>query len=278
MDTGRVSLNELDLKKFTGFPTIVIIAKRGSGKSWITRDILYRYRHTPAGIIIAPTDNNNPFYSTFFKDIYIHYEFKPDILKKAIFRQTIMIEKSVNKEKIGKKVDPSIILIMDDCLAESKQWKNSDEMRIILMNGRHYRIIFVLTMQEPMGVPPAFRGNFDYVFLLTVNSFNEKKKIYDNYASIFRTLPEFEQAFDKCTDNFGAMVINNKAVGKNISDKVFWFKAKDRNFEFGCKNFRTFHNKYYDPNFFFNTNLRKIGKNRVSKKNEADVKIDLMKL
>ena len=47
-------------------PRIAIIAKSGSGKSWVIRDILSYLRKIPCGVIIAPTDKMTHFYNDVF--------------------------------------------------------------------------------------------------------------------------------------------------------------------------------------------------------------------
>ena len=46
-------------------PRIAIIAKSGSGKSWVIRDILHYIADIPCGVIIAPTDRMTGFYNDF---------------------------------------------------------------------------------------------------------------------------------------------------------------------------------------------------------------------
>ncbi len=61
MNYNKFEILEFKLDKMVIDPSIVMIAKRGSGKSFITRDIIYHYRHLPGGVVIAPTDRLNSF-------------------------------------------------------------------------------------------------------------------------------------------------------------------------------------------------------------------------
>lgn len=278
MNYGTFQILEFDLKKMVADPSIVMIAKRGSGKSFITRDIIYHYRHIPGGAVIAPTDRMNSFYKYFFPDLYIHYDIKETILKKILVRQSMIIEKVNEKKKIGKKIDPSGILIMDDCLARKKSWGKDENIMEILMNGRHYRLTYILTMQTPLGITPDLRLNFDYVFLLKDDSIVNKKKLWDNYASIFPTISVFDKVFAKCTEDYRSMVIDNRKPSDNIKDKVFWFKARDRKFSFGSKKFKELHKKYYDPTFMAKKNRALMDANILfggKRRGDVDIKIDL---
>lgn len=278
MNYNKFQILEFKLDKMVIDPAIVMIAKRGSGKSFITRDIIYHYRHIPGGVVIAPTDRMNSFYKFFFPDLYIHYDIKETILKKILVRQSMMIEKSREKKKQGKKVDPSGILIMDDCLSRKKSWAKDENITEILMNGRHFRLTYILTMQTPLGITPDLRLNFDYVFLLKEDSTINKKKLWDNYASMFPSLIAFEKVFSECTKDFCSMVIDNRKPADNIQEKVYWFKAASkRQFSFGSKKFKKLHKKYYDPNFMRKRNAELLNTGALfgnKKKNEFEIRVE----
>jgi hypothetical protein len=278
MNYNKFQILEFKLEKMVRDPSIVMIAKRGSGKSFITRDIIYHYRHIPGGVVIAPTDRMNSFFKYFFPDLYIHYDIKETILKKILVRQSMMIEKEKEKKKIGRKVDPSGILIMDDCLARKKSWAKDESIMEILMNGRHYRLTYILTMQTPLGITPDLRLNFDYVFLLKEDSTINKKKLWDNYAGMFPSLIAFEKVFSRCTEDYCSMVIDNRKPSENIQEKVFWFKAKERKFSFGSKVFKDLHKRYYDPMYVRRKNNAFLGANVLGgrrKNNDVDVAVVL---
>lgn len=277
MDYNKFQILEFDLRRMVPNPSIVMIAKRGSGKSYITRDIIYHYRHIPGGVVISPTDRMSSFFKFFFPDLYIHYDIKETILKKILVRQSIMIDKAKKKKRQGRKVDPSAILIMDDCLSQKKSWAKDQSIIEILMNGRHYHLTYILTMQTPLGITPDLRLNFDYIFLLKEDSTINKKKLWDNYASMFPSLAAFEKVFAKCTEDYRSMVIDNRKPSDNIQEKVYWFKAKDRKFSFGSRTFKELHKKYYDPNSNLKRNQAMLANDLFGrkKKGDIDIKVDL---
>ena len=45
-------------------------------------------------------------------------------------------------------------------------WARDKLMRLLFMNGRHWKLMLVITMQYPLGVPPNLRTNIDYTFIL----------------------------------------------------------------------------------------------------------------
>jgi hypothetical protein len=249
MNYNKFQIFEFKLSQMVKDPAIVMIAKRGSGKSFISRDIMYHYRHIPGGVVISPSDEMDFYFKYFFPDLYIHYDISDVLFKKILLRQHLMIAKAKDKKKVGLKIDPSALLIMDDCLAKKSTWVKDESIAVILLNGRHLKLTYLLTMQTPLGIQPHLRLNFDYIFLLKDDCPVQHKKIWDNYAGIFPTLASFNKVFAACTEDFKAMVVDNRKPANNIHDKIFWFKAQKRKFSFGSKTFKDLHKKYYDPNF-----------------------------
>lgn len=245
----KLPISEFKLDTMVSNPSIVMVAKRGSGKSVVCRAILEHFKDIPVGLIIAPTDRMNCFYGNFFPDSYIHYNYRSDIIEKLLYRQDAMIEKRKQKLKEGKKVDSRAFIVMDDCLSKRGTWMRDQPITELLFNGRHYEIMYILTMQYPLGITPELRGNFDYIFLLAEDFVSNLKRIYDHYAGMFPDFHTFRQAFSQLTDDFGCMVISNRGARKSFLEKVFWYKApysEDNNIKLGCKQFRKFHEKNYN--------------------------------
>jgi len=252
---GNMSLpiKEFQLESMCENPAIVMIAKRASGKSWVCRSILKHFRDIPVGIIIAPTEKmaNPPFYSDFFPDTYIHYEYRSEIIEKLLYRQDAMIEKMKDKEKEGKNVDPRGFILMDDCLSKKGSWMKDQPIMELLFNGRHYRLMYMLTMQFPLGITPELRCNFDYIFLLNEDFYSNLKRLYDHYAGMFPTFDAFRQVFKDITNDFGAMVIVNRGARSSFLEKIFWYKAKNDKLDnmIGCDQFVNFHKKNFYENW-----------------------------
>jgi hypothetical protein len=255
VDVGNnscLSMKEFDLDEMCENPAIVMIAKRASGKSWVCRAILKKFRDIPVGIIIAPTERmaSPPFYSEFFPDAYIHYDYKSEIIEKLLYRQDVMIDKQTQKAKEGKYIDPRGFILMDDCLSKKGSWAKDQPILELLFNGRHYRIMYMLTMQFPLGISPELRGNFDYIFLLKESIYSNLKRLYDHYAGIFPTFESFRQVFKVLTDNYGVMVIVNRDTNGEFLDQIRWYKAgNDPIGMIGCGQFIKNHKENYNPDW-----------------------------
>jgi hypothetical protein len=248
----KIPIPEFSLDDMCKDPSIVMVAKRGSGKSWVTRAILYKLHKVPVGIIISPTEQDEPFYSDFFPDTYIFYAYNSKILTKLLFRQRLIRKKAREKKEEGKFIDPRAVLIMDDCLASKGAWAKDPPIHDVLFNGRHRKITYILTMQFPLGIRPELRSNFDYIILLADDQASNIKRVYDHYAGMFPTFDSFRQVFRQLTDDNGCMVIKCRGARGSLFDKIAFYKAPNLEgvpLDFGCKQFRKNHIKNYDKDW-----------------------------
>ena len=278
---GKVlSLNKFNLDKLIKDndgnymnPRIAIIAKSGSGKSWVIRDILHYIKDIPAGIIIAPTDRMNGFYNDLFPLTFIYHEYNEHIIPKLLYRQKVLLEKNKKRRLKGRRpIDGRAFLIMDDCMSSKHLWLKDPSVLSIFNEGRHYQLTFILSMQYSLGIQPELRSNFDFVFLLGEDFINNRRKLYEHYAGMFPTRDIFEQVFLQVTDNYGCMVINNRLRSSNLKLKVFWYKAKNRdNFKVGTNAIYYYHKKKFDKNFNTANNIIDIT-NITNNKNKILVK------
>jgi len=240
----------LDLKKFdmknisfkpneSKGPVIVLIGRRDTGKSFLVRDLLYYHQEIPIGTVISGTEEGNGFYSKMVPRLFIHNEYNTAIIENILTRQKEVLQKVKDEVEAYKKstIDPRTFVILDDCLYDNT-WARDKMMRLLFMNGRHWKVMLIITMQYPLGVPPTLRTNIDYVFILREPYIANRKRIYENYAGMFPTFESFCQVMDQCTENYECLVINNNSKSNKLEDQVFWYKADFHNdFRLGSKEF-----------------------------------------
>ena len=220
-------------------PVVVLIGRRDTGKSYLVRDLLFYHQDIPIGTVISGTEAGNGFYSAHVPKLFIHEEYNTVIIENILKRQRTVL-KQVKKEVMQYKrstIDPRAFVILDDCLYDAT-WTKDKMMRLLFMNGRHWKIMLIITMQYPLGIPPNLRTNIDYVFILREPYINNRKRIWENYAGMFPTFESFCQVMDQCTENFECLVINNNAKSNKLHDQIFWYKAEPHaDFKLGSKEF-----------------------------------------
>ena len=241
----NLELKKFDMKQITfkpdenQGPVIVLIGRRDTGKSFLVRDLLYYHQDIPIGTVISGTEAGNGFYGAMVPKLFIHDEYNSAIIENILKRQKIVM-KQVKREKEAygrSNIDPRAFVILDDCLYDNS-WAREKLMRLLFMNGRHWKIMLIITMQYPLGVPPNLRTNIDYTFILREPYLTNRKRIYENFAGMFPTFESFCQVMDQCTENYECLVVSNNAKSNKLDEQIFWYKASAHNdFKLGSKEF-----------------------------------------
>ena len=220
-------------------PVIVLIGRRDTGKSYLVRDLLFYHQDIPIGTVISGTEAGNGFFGEHVPKLFIHNEYNASIIENILKRQKTVLKQIKKEQELYKKstIDPRAFVILDDCLYDAT-WTRDKVMRLLFMNGRHWKMMLIITMQYPLGIPPNLRTNIDYVFLLREPYISNRKKIYENYAGMFPTFESFCQVMDQCTENYECLVINNNSKSNKLTEQIFWYKAAHHKpFRLGAKEF-----------------------------------------
>jgi hypothetical protein len=152
------------------------------------------------------------------------------------------------KESYHKSKNDAFVLL-DDCMYDKKMIRDPN-IRGIFMNGRHWRLLFILTMQYCMDLPPDLRANIDFVFVLRENIVQNQDKLYKNFFGIFPDAATFREVMNSCTEGYDCMVLDNTSRSNKIEDCIFWYRAKpDRQFKIGSRELWDFHKKNYNSKY-----------------------------
>lgn len=217
-----IPVKQFDMSQLKMNSVIVVIGRRNSGKSTLIKDILYHQRRLPAGCVISGSEEVNSFYSSFIPSILIKNEFRTEHLENLFKRQKSVLQRAGEG---ALSVSPDCFLVMDDCLFDNK-WTRDVEMRRVFLNGRHYKITYLLSLQYPLGISPFLRTQIDYVFILRDQSLNNRKRLYVNYAGVIPTFELFCKMMDRLTSDYGCMVIDNtNPAASTYLDCVRWYRA-----------------------------------------------------
>lgn len=220
-------------------PVVVLIGRRDTGKTFLVRDLLFHHQDIPIGTVISGTEAGNGFYANHVPKLFIHEEYNTVLIENVLRRQKAVLKQMQKEIAVSRRcsIDPRTFVILDDCLYDNT-WTRDKMMRLLFMNGRHWKVFLIITMQYPLGVPPNLRTNIDYVFILREPYLTNRKRIWENYASMFPTLESFNSVMDQTTENYECLVINNNVKSNKLQDQIFWYKAEARpDFKLGSKEF-----------------------------------------
>lgn len=250
------------MKTIPSDAVVTFIGKRRTGKSWLVRDLLYYHQDIPVATVVSPTERCNKFFSNMIPPLFIHDEFQPGIVQNVLKRQQKVIDKIERGDPDYSDADPRTILLFDDCMYDTTMVRDRS-VRFVFMNGRHLKILFLITMQYAMGITPNLRNNIDYVFICRANNIAQQKKLYEQYCGMFPSMEMFTQVMNQCTENYECLVVDNVTQSNQLEDQVFWYKADAHNdIRIGSDVFWKHHEQYYqeeDPLMEEKTDWRNVG-------------------
>ncbi len=277
---GPIDAPQFHIKKFAmaSIPqdaVCVFIGRRRTGKSTLVRDLLFHHQSLPCGMVISGTEESNEFYSSIMPPLFIHGAYEPAILNNYVKRQKLIMQKVNIQEKArqGKPlppgtevprqpIDPRSFLILDDCLYDDS-WVRDKNISYLFLNGRWLKVFFLITMQYPLGIPPIYRTNVDYVFILREPYPNNRRRIFENFGGAFPTFEFFCQIMDQCTENYECLVVNNNTRSNKLEDAIFWYKAQIHgDFRIGAPNFWKHNANFYRDKDEENVNIYNPNENR----------------
>jgi hypothetical protein len=123
--------------------------------------------------------------------------------------------------------DHRAFLLIDDCMYDKKNFR-SPLIRELFMNGRHWDLFVLITIQYLMDITPEIRTNTDYIFALKENIRKNREKMYKEFFGVFPSFAVFDELFLEVTQDFRCLVLDNTVPSTKIEDCVFWYKAKKR--------------------------------------------------
>ncbi len=220
---------------------IAVIGKPGTGKSSLIRSILFEKSEIfPCGQIYSGTEDSNHSYGKFLPSTFIHNSFD----------QTAYMD-FIRRQKIAKKwlANPWSVCVWDDITEDAKIF-NHPIIQGTYKNGRHWKMLHILSLQYSLDIKPVIRTNIDGTFILRETNKMNRKRLFENYASAIDDYSDFCSILDQVTNNYTSLYIHNRVQSNNFEDCVYWYKARNDipdDFKFGCKEYWMFHEERYNP-------------------------------
>lgn len=215
---------------------------RNTGKSTLIASLLYAKKHIfPVGVAFSGTEDSNGFFRKIMPSSFVFNEYSPD-----------KIELFIKRQKIAKRhiENPWAVIVIDDCTDDPRILATPLQQGIF-KRSRHWKQLYILSLQYSMDIKPVIRTNVDGTFILREPSLKNRKSLWENYASIIPDFNLFCQILDKCTDDYCSLFISNMTRSNNWQDCVFFYRAPliPDGFKFGCPEYWDFHNDRYNESY-----------------------------
>ena len=245
---GNMRIARFDPTTLKDRKTVVIIGKRGSGKSILVKDLMSYKRNLPTGVVMSGTEEGNGFFGTWIPDLFIFNEFDPGVVERVLDQQKRLVKRDKRNQTEGAH---DMFLILDDCLYDRGVMRKKC-MRELFMNGRHFHVFVVITAQYLMDVPPDIRENVDYVIVLQEDILASRIKLWRNFFGVFHKFEDFNAVMDACTADNRCLVLDTTCKsGKGPESKVFHYKASTRHDDLRMCAPLVWkkHTRHYDPEY-----------------------------
>lgn len=215
---GTLRIKRWDPRALKDDRIVMIIGRRGTGKSVLQRDIM---RHVADrvdfGLAMTPTEETVDVYTQHMPESCIYRRFEQQKLEDMI---------QVQRQTLRQKKKPKhLFLMLDDCIYDKKVLK-STAMRDLFLNGRHLHIHMSCAVQYLMDLAPDLRSNIDYVVCTRDVIIANRVKLWKYFFGMFSRFEDFSSVFNRCTEDYSAIVMDNTvARTTSIEDCVFWYRA-----------------------------------------------------
>ena len=215
---------------------------RNTGKSTLIASLLYAKKHIfPVAVAFSGSEDSNGFYRKILPSTFVFNEYNEDQIKSFIRRQKIAKQHLPN---------PWAVILLDDCTDDSRVF-NTPLQQGMYKRGRHWSMLYIVSLQYAMDVKPVIRTNVDGVFILREPILKNRRSLWENYASVVPDFNIFCQLLDQLTDDLCCLYISNQSKTNDWKECVFWYKASPipEDWKFGCPEYRQFHEDRFNQDY-----------------------------
>lgn len=213
-----------------------------TGKSSLIASLLYAKKHIfPVALAFSGSEDSNGFYNKLLPGSFVFNEYNEDQIKSFVRRQKIAKAHLPN---------PWAVILLDDCTDDPKIF-NTPLQHGMFKRGRHFSMLYIISLQYALDIKPVIRINIDGTFILREPNLKIRRVLYENYAGCVPDFNLFCELMDKLTDEWSALYVHNQSSSTNWEDNIYWYKADliDPNWKFGSKDYHEFHEQRYNPDY-----------------------------
>ena len=195
--------------------SLVILAKRNSGKSYLMKNLLQysvKINEFQKIYCISPTEKINKFYSDIIPENCIFDNYSEEWVLSLIEKMS-----KINEGKTQQSQSPiNCLLILDDCTSDVNMHQ-AKGIKMLYTRGRHSFIAICVISQNLKSVSPSIRNNSDYILTGQLNASNIEQ-LCESYRCPIISKKDFITLYKNSTSDYNFFVINNNSVSTNIDD------------------------------------------------------------
>jgi hypothetical protein len=201
-----------------------ICSKRNSGKSFLVRNLVYELAKQKKINQVIVMSNTSGL--SLNKD----YDYMPKKLLTTYKESTITKLLEVQAKDIKRGKIREVLLIMDDCIGETKDksGEGSRMIRSLYANSRHYHVSVILLSQIANRLlTPAIKENSDYLFFSRINR-KGLESIWESICNIDKK--DFIAFAEKSNKDYSFILYDNTTQSNKPEDFLFIVRAEQKQF------------------------------------------------
>ena len=235
---GVPELKKFNLKMIPVDATVVNFGMRRTGKSTLARHILYEFRNEfPRALVMSDTDALNRFYRKYVPTEHIIRGVNKKILHNVLQLQKkfmkLLLDEYESLDNIPEELllDCRLLIVADDVIQNEEEIRFNPPLNAVFVNGRHYRVFFLLNTQYEKAIPPNMRNNVDVAFMFYCENIDAVDHLWRLFGSSLDK-KMFGALLYKYTRNYMTLVSVRSTITQSLAlnNRLFWFRA-DKNLE-----------------------------------------------
>ena len=246
----------------------IFLGRTGSGKTILMEDILgYKANYFKRAIVMTGSAAAAVRFGQHIPPIFVHDgddAFDEKLLVQIVDTQDLAVKKcqcprcrdepGYDKKWLRRCLCKPIVIVLDDLGYLAKSIQKCTVIKRIFQNGRHFRIMLLLSVQYCKSFPPELRQQVSFVFACFEKNPENRRRVFEAFNTVFDRVKDFDIVMRQCTQNREVMVMSNVfSQSFSISDNVFWYKAPYPPLPWrlneGGSAWR-FHEMRYDPQYY----------------------------
>lgn len=227
----RVDLKEWHPNMMDSDGVVFICGLRGSGKSTVVKDIIYKRRKSfNAFVGIAPTEDSKKMFRTMTPFTFIYDNADRDTLEQIVTTQRqITNHRKLKAKRTGTPHERKITLICGDDIFKDRKTANNEQMGDIVMNGRHDDLCLILNAQVARDFDKRYRQNVTTAIFCREEGAESIRAIFDMFfRGMFKNEIMFRNFFLRVTEDRNVLVFQKgrgKVKKKSAFDNLYRYKA-----------------------------------------------------